>query len=175
MRRSTPAASERCCLASWCDIAAVVDPDGIDEMLVQVINVFDDPALQRATDSDIVEHREMLYIFAEPYPAGVRTDRNTKLCRQQQNSQHFVDAANTTGVDLADANGICLKELLEEYAVLHHLAGRDLDWCDRLGNGAWPSTSSGLVGSSIHSRFESTKSCIQSMASRHPRPGWHPA
>src|SRR5689334_4587043 len=105
-------------------------------MFVKVINIFDNSAFQRATDSNIVEHREMLHILAQSHPAGMRADGNTEFRRQQQNCQDFVDASNTTCIDLADAERIGLKELLEEDAVLHHLARGDLYWSHCLGDGS---------------------------------------
>ena len=81
----------------------------------------------------------------------MRADRDAELRGQQQHRDHLVDAADAAGVDLADVDRLGLEELLEDHAVLHVLAGRDA------GSGrsarrmrAWPSTSSGLVGSSIH-------------------------
>ncbi len=107
-------------------------------MLVEVIDVFDDPALQRAADGDIVEHGQMLHIFAESHPSGMRADRNAEFRRQQQDRKYLVHAANTTGIDLADAERVRLQELLEEHAVLHHLARGDLDRRDCLGDGGMP-------------------------------------
>ncbi len=54
---------------AWCGrwhVAAVFDVHGIKEMLVEVVNVFQDSVLQRGTDTDVVEDREILYVLAQP-------------------------------------------------------------------------------------------------------------
>ena len=63
-----------------------------------------------------------------------------------------------------------LQQLLEDDAVLRVLAGRDADRRDRLrGSRAWPSTSSGLVGSSIQNGSNSARTRIASIASSTPQ------
>ena len=60
-------------------VATVAHDSGIAEVLVQVIDPFDHPVLERSADRDVVEHREMLYVFAKSDTTRVRTDRNLEL------------------------------------------------------------------------------------------------
>ena len=53
---------------------SVSHDDRINEMLVQVSGVFAEPILQRTADTDVIDHRQMLHIFAKPDPACVRTN-----------------------------------------------------------------------------------------------------
>ena len=61
-------------------------------MLVQMIDILDHAALARAADADVVDHREMLHIFAQSYAAGMRTNRQIVLRRHEHYGQDFVDA-----------------------------------------------------------------------------------
>ena len=56
-------------------VAAVAHRDGVLEVLMQVVNVFDHAVLQAATDPDVVEDREVLDMFAESDTAGVGSSR----------------------------------------------------------------------------------------------------
>src|SRR4029079_6315263 len=53
------------------DVPAVDDAYRIDEVLVQVIDVLDDPVGHRGGNRDEVEHRQVLDHFAQPDTAGV--------------------------------------------------------------------------------------------------------
>src|SRR5690349_14370811 len=58
----------------------------------------------------------------------MRADRNAEFSGHQENRQDFVDASNAAGIDLADADGVLLKELLEDDTILHVLTGGNTDW-----------------------------------------------
>ena len=104
----------------------MADDHWIHEMLVEVIEYVDHALLQRAANGNIVKHREMLDMFAEPHTASMRADRYAKFRRQQQDSQHLIDIAHPKGVDLAPADGVRLQQLPEDHTVLHHLVRGDL-------------------------------------------------
>src|SRR5690242_11479972 len=72
-------------------VAAPVEPDRLDEVLVQVVDELARAVLEGAGHRDVVEEGEMLHVLAEAYPAGVWADRHAELRRQQQHSQHLVD------------------------------------------------------------------------------------
>src|SRR5579863_5876356 len=65
------------------EIAASHDTDRIDEMFVQVVDELADTVVERATHCDVIEHRHVLRVLAQPDAAGVRTDRHTELRREQ--------------------------------------------------------------------------------------------
>jgi hypothetical protein len=135
-------------------------------MFVQVIDIFDHPALGGAGEAQIVDHRQVLDVFAQPHPARVRADRQLVFGGHQQHGQHLVDPAQAAGVDLHDVDRLVHDELLEQDAVLAHLAGRDLDLADAgadLARGR--STSSGLVGSSMNQGLAKASLLTQSIAS----------
>src|SRR2546423_14773730 len=83
------------------EVATVAHDHGIDEVLVQVVHVFDDAVLERRADAHVIEDCEMLHVFAQPYPAGMGTDRDPELRSEQQYCQHLIDPAQAAAVDLA--------------------------------------------------------------------------
>jgi hypothetical protein len=54
----------------------IADPNPVEEVLVQVIDVLDDPVVDRSAHGDLVEHRYILHVFAQADAAGVRADRD---------------------------------------------------------------------------------------------------
>src|SRR5262245_29204912 len=118
-------------------VAPALNDDWILEVLVQVIDVFDHAPFHRASYRDVVEHREMLHVFAQADAARVRTDGNPELRRHEDDREVLVDAAETAAVDLTEVDGLRLKQLFEDDAVRAVLAGRDADadlthrFCDR--------------------------------------------
>ena len=93
----------------------------------------------------------MLDILTQADPAGMRTNRYSKLGRQQQNSQHFINPAQTHGVNLAKTNSLCLQQLLEDDAVLNLFAGGHANGGNGASNGSVAQYIIRAVGSSIHS------------------------
>ena len=83
-------------------VARVTDHHRVDEMLVEVVDILDHPALERAGNADVVDDREVLHELAQPDAAGVGADRHAELRRHQQDRQHLVHAAEPACVDLAD-------------------------------------------------------------------------
>ena len=61
-------------------------------MLVQVIDVLDDPPVERAADRDVVEDRQVLDVLAQADAAGMRADRDAELGGHQQDREDLVDA-----------------------------------------------------------------------------------
>src|SRR6266545_2050179 len=108
-------------------VAAVLDPHRIKEVLVQVIDVFEDALIERRANADVIKDRQMLNILAQADTAGMRADRHAELGRHQQHRQHLVDPAEPAGVDLTKADRIGLQQLLEDNPVLHMLAGGHAD------------------------------------------------
>lgn len=50
-------------------------------------------------------------------------DWDAKLGSHQENSQDLVHTSKTAGVDLADVDGVGLKKLLEDHAIVGVLSG----------------------------------------------------
>jgi hypothetical protein len=86
-------------------------------VLVQVIHVLDHPALHGSAHRDVVEHREVLDVLAEPDAACVRAHRHVELCGHQHHGEVFVHAAKTAAVDLAEIDGPGLQQLFEHDSV----------------------------------------------------------
>ena len=149
-------------------VAAGLDPDRVDEVLVQVVDVLDHPAVDRAADREEVEHGQVLHHLAQADAAGVRADRHAELGRQQQDRDVLVDPADPAGVDLHDVDRPGLQQLLEHDRVGGVLAGGDPDRArppggSRRGRARRPATSAprsstGRTGASCS---------IQSIASAH--------
>src|SRR5438105_12853000 len=78
----------------------------------------------------------MLHIFTKTNAARVRTDRDAEFGSHEENGQDFVYASDAAGIDLADADGVGLKELLEDDTILHMLAGGNTDWRNCSCNGS---------------------------------------
>src|SRR5690606_15424781 len=108
-------------------IATITDHDRVDEVLVQVVDVLDDPTFPRAGDRDVVEHRQVLDELAQPHSPGVRADGYAELRGQQQDRDVVVDAADPGGVELEYVDRAGLEQLLEDHPVLHVLSGGDAD------------------------------------------------
>jgi hypothetical protein len=100
---------------------------GIDEMLMQVIDVFDHPPLERSTDTNVVDDRQMLDQLAQADAARMGTDRHAGLGRHEEDGEDLVHPAKPAGVDLTDADRIGLEQLLEHDAVVDVFARRDPD------------------------------------------------
>src|SRR3569833_955945 len=92
-----------------------------------MVDVFDDSSFHRSPAGDVIPHRQMLYLFAQPHASRVRANRNVELPGQQTDAKTLVDAAQTTGVDLTETDGIGLHELLKHDPVLAMLASCDPD------------------------------------------------
>ncbi|SPU56781.1 Uncharacterised protein [Brucella melitensis] len=95
-------------------------------MFVQVIDIFDHTAFLGAGDSHIIDHRQVLHIFAQAHTARVRPDRKVILCCHQQHCQHLVQATHAAAIDLHDVDRTFRDKLLEHDAVLAHFAGGNL-------------------------------------------------
>ena len=96
---------------------------GFDEVLVQMIDVLDHPAVHRSTHREVVEDRQVLDHLAQPDATRVRADGHAELGRQQQDRHVVVDAADARGVELEDVDRLGLEQLLEQHRVLAVLPG----------------------------------------------------
>src|SRR5262245_24794934 len=94
---------------------------------MQVIHILDDAILQRRAHTHVVEHRQMLYVLAQPDAARVRAHWYSEARRQQKHGNHLVHAPETARVDLTESNRVRLHELLEHDPILTMLTGRDAD------------------------------------------------
>src|SRR5215217_9473935 len=92
-------------------VAAVLDPHGVEEVLVQVVHVLQDAVLQRGANSYVVEDREVLDVLAQAHAARVRADRDSELGGQKQHRDDLVHAAQAAGIYLAEADSVGLHEL----------------------------------------------------------------
>lgn len=131
------------------DVVAVLDDGGVGEVLVEVVDVLDDAVLAAAGHRDVVEHRQVLHQLAQSDATGVGADRDAVLGREQQDGEVLVHPGDACGVDLDEVDRVeawssCLNTtLLATCSPVATLTG-----CPAR-TAAWPSTSSGLVGSSI--------------------------
>lgn len=116
-------------------VGAIADDAGIFKMLVEMIDEFDALAVFFGTDGDVVDHGEVLYIFAQANAAGMRPDREVVFSGHQLNSEDFVQSSETASVNLNDVNGVIGDELFEEDAVLAAFACRDFDRGDVFTDG----------------------------------------
>ena len=89
---------------------------------MQMVHILDQSVVQSSGDADIVEHRQVLHVFAQSHTACVWADWNLELPRHQQYDEDFVDASEPAAIDLAKVDGSCLHELLENHTVLAMLA-----------------------------------------------------
>src|SRR5207247_9034397 len=61
------------------EVASLADDDGIDEVLVQMIDELGDAVVHPSGHGDVVEHRQVLHELAPSDSAGMRADRHAKL------------------------------------------------------------------------------------------------
>ena len=106
-------------------VPPVLQGNGIDEVLVEMIDVFDDAIFQRGADAEIVEDGEVLHVLAQAHAAGMRAHGHPELGRHKQNGQHLIDPSESAAIDLTEVDGPGLHQLLENDAVLTLLAGGD--------------------------------------------------
>ena len=100
-----------------------------------VVDVLDHPTLCGAGDGCVVEHGEVADHLAQSDPASVGADCLVELTGQQVFENYLLWARHSGGVDLHDAEGVGLQELLEHDAVLHLFTGCHGDGIDGPGNG----------------------------------------
>lgn len=101
-----------------CNIATPLDSNGVDEMFVKVFNVLDHAILHRAAHGYEIKHRQMLNLLTQSYAARMGANGYIEFPGEQQDGKIFVDACNTTGVNLADIDGAQLHELLDRKSVV---------------------------------------------------------
>src|SRR3546814_9161692 len=68
-------------------IRSISDQARIDEVFMQVVNVFDHPALFGAGDTHVINHRQVLDVLAQADPTGVRTHLQTILRSEEHTSE----------------------------------------------------------------------------------------
>src|SRR6266571_7305717 len=68
-------------------VARVSNDDGMNEMLVEVVDVFRDAVLHAGRDSDVIEHGKMLDVFAEANAASVWADGHPELGSHQDDGE----------------------------------------------------------------------------------------
>ncbi len=107
----------------WRQIPATINHRRIQEMLVEVIGVFQRAMLKRGADTDVIKNRKMLDILAQAQAARVWADGHAEFGGEQQHRQHFIDAAESAAIKLAEVHGFGLQELLEHDAIVAMLAG----------------------------------------------------
>lgn len=73
-------------------------------MLVQVSREFAQAVFQRTAYANKINHRQVLDVFTQTDTSRMRTDRNPEFGGQQQDCQHFVHAAQSTTINLTDAD-----------------------------------------------------------------------
>src|SRR5438309_982748 len=63
----------------WWHVTPVAHHHRVHEMLVEVVDIFDQPVVHRAADAQEVDHRQVLHVLAQANTAGVRTRRHPEL------------------------------------------------------------------------------------------------
>jgi hypothetical protein len=91
----------------------IADDDRVDEVLVQVVNVRDDPTVERARHRHVVECRQVLDELAQAHRARVGTHGHAEAGREEQDRDDLVDPTEPARVDLADPDGLCLEQLFD--------------------------------------------------------------
>ena len=83
----------------------------------------------------MIDHDEMVDVLAQADPARVWAAGDAEAPGQEHHGEHLVHPAEPAGIDLAEADGIGLQQLLEDHAVLALFARGDADGrdaaCDR--------------------------------------------
>jgi hypothetical protein len=129
-------------------VAAAGDDDRLGEVLVQVVDVLDVPVLEAAADGEVVERGEVDDELAQADATRVRADRVPNLAASSMIAiASFTPAVRHASIwtnETAFACSSCLKTIrfctCSPVAIHTGATARAI--------AAWPSTSSGLVGSS---------------------------
>src|SRR5919202_2139571 len=108
-----------------------------------MVHVLEDAVLQGGADAYAVGDREVLHVLAQADAPRVRADRHAELPGHEEDGEDLVHTAQTAGIYLAEANGVCLQELLEDDAVLAVLARGDSYGSDGFRD---PGVSQNVVG-----------------------------
>src|SRR5215813_526771 len=114
---------------------SVVDRHRVNKVLVKVIDKFYSSIFERAANSDVIEDREMLDVFAKTYTSRVRANGHAEFCSHQQDRDNLVNAGKSATVDLAKIDRTGLKQLLEHHTIVTMFAGCDPNRRHRLPNG----------------------------------------
>ena len=85
--------------------------DRFDEVLLEVVDELADAVVERRSDCDEVEHRDVLGVLAEADAPRMWADGHSELRGEQHDGQHLVDAAETAAVDLAVVDRALLKQI----------------------------------------------------------------
>ncbi len=117
---------------------------------MEVVDVLDHPAVERAADRDVVDHGQVLDELAQPDAAGMGADRDAELGGHQQDRDDLVHArrgghASIWQIAIASAWNSCLN--MTRLWTCSPVATRIGATARAIA--AWPRMSSGLVGSSI--------------------------
>ena len=94
-------------------VPAADDPRRVGEVLVQVVDPLDHPAVRRAGHRDVVEHCQVLHQLAQPDTARVRADRHAELGRGSRYAMFSLTPATRQAsicmMSIAPACRSCLK------------------------------------------------------------------
>ena len=82
-------------------------------MLVKMIDELGHPPLHGSRYRNEVEHREVLHHFAQAHAPRVGAYRHAELGGHENHGEILVHPAEPAAVDLAEADGARLQELLE--------------------------------------------------------------
>ena len=82
-----------------------------------MIDELDHAFFHRTRDGYEIEHRKVLYVLAEPHAARMGTHAYPELRRHQHHREVLVHSSETAAVDLTEADGIGLQQLLEDDAI----------------------------------------------------------
>ena len=74
-------------------VAAVAHRHRVLEVLVQVVDILDHAVFKAAANPDVIEDGQVLHVFAEADPAGVRADRYAAFSGHEEHGEDLVDAA----------------------------------------------------------------------------------
>lgn len=80
-----------------------------------------------AADNDVVNSAEMLRVLGQANTTRMWDNWDVELGGHKQDGYHFVDAAESAGIDLTDVDCAACEELLEHDTVLAHFSCGDAD------------------------------------------------
>lgn len=106
-------------------VVSVLDNARVEEVFVQMVDILQHTQL--ATDNHVVDGAQVLCVFRKTHAARVGHNGDVEFLGHEQHGEDLVDAAHAAGVDLTDVDRALLEELLEDDAILAHLARGDAD------------------------------------------------
>src|SRR5579859_1948761 len=89
-------------------ITTIDDFHRLHKMLVQVVDILANPALQAGIHRDVAKDGQVLNVLAQTHSPGMRADPHPELRGHEKDGQNLVNSSYPAGVHLKNGKGLGL-------------------------------------------------------------------